>query len=266
MSNELDYPVGLTFDGGRYRLLTLLRGTSMDGLWLDDQASPRPAWIIYRRLRARPELKTLVDYTTPGLQPLLYFGPPDQGDSEFRREHTAVIEVAPGGTSLADAGHLAVEETVELGIALCDLVSAWAAAAGGEITRGLRPETIFMTGPAGRRRFSVATPRAAFLLESDGNYGGRAAPTFEPPAMSGAVFSLEDGLFTVALLLWFASTQTHPYVVQGHAVYNNIWNDRRLPFPGAAGLGKVLEAALVADPAGRIGVDAFRAALLELVR
>jgi len=263
---QLDYPSGLTFDVGRYRFTRLLRGTRHNGLWLDDAATPRPVWIIYRRLRKKPELEALLRYSAPGIAPLLFLGPPDQGDDELKREHTAFIEEAPSGVHLGEAGRLTTAEVVALGISLCDLIVAWAAACNGEITRGLRPETIFVTGEPGSRRFSAAAPRAYFLLGGDGAYGGQPCDSFDPPAASVFQLSPEDGLFTVALTLWFATTGVHPYSVAGDAIENNIWKDRRLAFTGDGDLGELLEQVLVADPQRRLGVAAFRAGLVALGR
>jgi hypothetical protein len=194
---------------------------------------------------------------------------PDQfGDDggDVQREHLCVIDEQPSGIDLASAGRLTLAETAELGISLCEAITGWATALGGTVTRGLRPETVFVTGSAGERKFSGATPRPFFLLGNDATSPPYPRLSFDPPAASVFEFTVSDALFTIAMILWYAFTGAHPYLVPGTELSQNIWADRRVPFVGSKALGDILESALIAEPGNRISIDMFRTRLLDIVR
>jgi hypothetical protein len=271
MSVHDEYPFGLTMHGGRYRLDSLLRGTRYHGLWRASQLGSEPGAVLvtFRHLRYTPALGTLLRFSAPGIPAPLYFGMPDQsGDlgSDRQREYFCVVDEQPSGTDLESAGRLTVEETAKLGISLCETITGWAAALDGFVTRGLRPDTIFVTGSAGERRFSGATPRTFFLLGDDGYASPYPRLGFDPPADSIFQFSMSDALFTVAMILWYVSTGAHPYRIPGTDLDQNVWTDRRVPFVGPQALGATLESALIAEPGNRISIDMFRTRLVDIVR
>jgi hypothetical protein len=269
MTDRLEYPYGLAIDNGRYRLDSLLRGIPHEGLWRASRTSDEPGTVLVtlRRLRWSRELDALLRYSAPGVPSPLFIGPPDRFDADgevVRHEHTCVVDEQPPGLDLASIGRLNLDETLELGTSLCDVILAWAASHGGVITRGLRPETIFMTGTAGQRTYSGATPRPFFLLGNDDTRPPYPRLSFDPPAPSNFEFSAADALFTVSMILWYSFTCVHPYVIAGTNVDQNVWSDRRVPFMGPEALGSILQAALVADVENRISVEAFRARLADL--
>jgi hypothetical protein len=265
--SDREFPYGLTVDRGRYRLVTLLRGSPSDGLWLAEAPASGYVLVTLRRIRFTRELDALLRYSAPGISAPRYIGPPDLFDedgADIQQQHTAVVDDEPAGVELASAGRLSVRDTAALGIGLCDALVGWAAACGGTITRGLRPETVFVADDAGGRRFTGAIPRTFFLLGNDGMNPPFPRVSFDPPAPSAFELSPSDGLFTVAMILWFASTGVHPYAIAGTSVEDNVWEDRRVEFVGPEPLGDVLRAALVADPDARIAIDRFREQLRVL--
>lgn len=264
MTKTRTYLRTASFDHGKYRLRHLLRGGEQDGLWLDDQASP-PAWITHRRLRHDPRLDQQVSYSVAGITTLRFIGAPDPDRATRSDEYTAFVEDAPIGVPLSQTGNLNEEETAVLGTALCDLIVRWAAACGGSVISGLRPETIFLVGMPGERRFSVAAPRSYYLLSDMGRYGHELVPYVDPPTLA-SFYSLQDGLFVVALNLWIAHTGIHPYQLPGDTIENHMSNDRRSTFPFASRLGTLLERVLVADAAKRPSIDEFREELSRLAR
>jgi hypothetical protein len=271
MSVYDEYPTGITVDGGRYRLDSLLRGSLHQGLWRASRLSSEPGTVLvtFRHLRYKPRLAALLCFSAPGIPAPLYLGVPDAfGDdgSEVQQEHFCVVDEQPSGIDLASAGRLTLEEAAALGISLCDVISGWASALDGTVTRGLRPETIFVTGSAGKRRFSGATPRPFFLLGNDDMISPYPRLSFDPPAASTFEFSVSDALFTVAMILWYAFTGTHPYLTPGTDLERNIWTDHRVPFVGPQVLGDVLESSLIAEPDSRVSIDVFRTRLVDIVR
>jgi hypothetical protein len=225
--------------------------------------------VTLRRLRYSSELAALLRFSAPGIPLPLYLGMPDQFSEDgenVRREHLCVVDDRPPGLDLVTAGQLTLDETIELGVSLCNTVTGWAASRDGVITRGLRPETIFMSGSPGNRTFSGATPRPFFLLGNDGTSPAYPRLSFDPPAASIFEFPVSDAVFTIATILWYAFTGAHPYVVPGGDVTQNVWIDRRAPFAGPQALGQLLEGALIAEPSNRVSVDVFRNRLLDTSR
>ena len=203
---EREYPYGLTVAGGRYRLESLLRGAPQEGLWKASSVAlaGRPTIVTLRRLRYSKELDALLRYSGPGIAAPLFIGPPDLFDEdgeEVRDRHTCMVDEQPTGADLANAGQLSADETVALGVSLCDAIIGWAATHEGTVTRGLRPETIFLAGGEGQRRFSGATPRPFFLLGNEGPVPAYPRLSFDPPAASMFEYPPSDALFTVATIL-----------------------------------------------------------------
>lgn len=262
------FPEGLTVANGRFRLTSLVRGVPPDGLWQSsDRESGSDVWVTIRRVRPTPERVKLMTFSAYGIRPPLYVGPPDAytSDDEYGpREYFVIVDEIPIGLSLVEVGRIDAREATELGIDLCNVITDWAAARDGHVLRGLRPETVFMSGAAGARRFTAATPRPYFMLGNEAPYGGYPYPSFDPPSMDSQP-SPHDALFTLALIVWYAVTGNHPYDIPQTNMDRNLWEDKRLSFDGPEALGHVLESALVADPASRISIDGFRAALEALL-
>lgn len=257
------FPHGLTVDGGRFRLERLLRGNPHDGLWLASSLPTKAhnVLVTMRRLRYSRERDALLRYSAPGIPEPLYVGPPDKFDDEeyehARHERLCVVDEQPAGINLTIAGLLTLNETIDLGISLCDVIDKWASARDGFVTRGLRPETIYVDGPVGQQKYSGATPRTFFLLGNDGASSPYPYLDFDPPAASIFEMPPSDALFTIAAILWHANTGSHPYAMPGTNTYKNIWDNRRVPFPGPHALGAVLEKALVGYEEPRISPADF---------
>ena len=268
-----EYPEGLTIAKGRFQLTRLLRGEDRDGLWLaTDREANREVWVTIRRMRPMPHHFKLLTFSAYGIRPPLYVGEPDAyeaGGEYLERADLVFVDEIPKGQTIADVGRLDMREAAQLGIDLCDVVVDWAAACDGYIYKGLRPETIFVSGATGARRFTGATPRPYLMLGIETNgfeciRGGYPSPPFDPPyeELSPAP---HDALFTVALLVWYAVTGIHPFDVPGSSTDSNIWAGNRHPYDGPAALGPILDRALVAERTERCSVDEFKAALAALL-
>jgi hypothetical protein len=259
------YPEGVSVGGGRFRLERRLRGWHRDGLWLaSDRQRNREVWVTIRRFDCSEVRRRKFTFHALGIAAPLYVGPPDldrEDGEEMRNAHCCIVDEIPEGDDLASVGRLSYREAIQLGCDLCDVVADWASA-DGYILRGLRPETIFVS--KGSRRFTGATPRPLFLLGNQNEFDAYPSLSFDPPPWGPNEFDQPDAVFIVALLIWWALTGIHPYVIPGTDTERNELDDRRLPFDGPAPLGDLLERALVADRATRIGLDRFRAELAQL--
>jgi len=262
------FPEGLTVANGRYRLTKLLRGVEPDGLWLaTDGELGIDVWVTLRNARPKQVLVDKLTFSAYGVAPPLYVGPPDAyrlGDDHVPSAFVAVIDKIPEGRSIAEVGRLDVREALQLGIDLCDVITDWAAARGGYVLHGLRPETVFVSETTGTRRFTGATPRPYYMLGDEPPYGAYPYPSFTTPTDDPEP-APHDALFVVALLIWYAVTGIHPYVIPDTNMRSNQWEDKRLPFDGPQPLGQLLERALVADPALRISVADFKSGLAALL-
>ena len=72
-------------------------------------------------------------------------------------------------------------------------------------------------------------------------------------------------MFTLALVVWWAITGAHPYIIPGTSTDKNLFEDRRIPFDGPRPLGALLEAALVAEVEHRIELEALKAGFIALL-
>lgn len=235
---------GVTLDSGRIVVVQ-----SIDGGWRGRQRGGRDVLVVFRDMRIHPKLEELLRYEVPGLAKLAFFGHPDVGDE------VAIAEEEPDGDTLAHVGTLSEFETIQLGIDLCELALAWAARRD-ELTIGLRPETVYLAGVAGARRFSGATPRTELLRSGE-------TDPFEAPTQGYSSYTADDIGFLVARILWIALLGEDPYKFAGHLNdYDNIWHDRRANWTGPPELGRLLEQVLVVQ--NRLPVTKFRDALREL--
>ena len=266
-----DYPKGCTLDGGAYVFLDspAERG---DGLWSGKQLgpSPRPVVIAFRWFDISEDLVDLLRREVPGIAPLLYIGSPDgyrrPTDEVHRAWDVAIVEAKPEGHHLGESGRLTAGEVVRLGLGLCDTIQSWASRF--PITQGLRPETVYVTGDHGNRRYSGSTPRAALVLGYGPSYWAFPGETYDPPAANTTIdIALDDALFTVAMILWFALLGEHPYKLPDRpSIDDNIWEDRRRPFTGPPELGRLFDRVLVADIDKRMKTHEFKDELTRLAR
>ncbi len=267
MTYESKHSSNATADGGRFVSLEPLG----NGLWRGERRHPTRREVIFAfrsSLRRTDELDELLQYDVPGLAPLFFIGPPDGYKCpDWRRlqgGELVVIEARPEGAHLLEAGRLSRNEIVRLGLGLCDTILAWSVQA--RITGGLRPETVYVVGSPGKRRFAGAIPRSFFILGNSERCAAFSHEPYDPPI--GAYFAdlaVDDEVFVVALLLWFALLGEHAYAVPGHpSLDNNMWDDIRLPFTGPSELGRLLEAVLVADADRRMKAGEFREELARL--
>lgn len=267
---------GMTLDGGRIVVDGHLRGRLWNGHLVGEPS--RSIVIAYKYFpyaSAREQLDELLRYDVPGISPLAFLGYPDKGPSpqtarelaELHRENVwpaaALAEVRPVGATLSETEPLTTREVILLGVALCDTILEWAARRPF-LSVGLRPETVYVTGPIGQRVYSGATPRVAFLVGDSPEEATFSYDMYEPPAASRQEITVDDAGFIVACILWFALLHENPYKVPGAPEESNVWNDRRLPFTGPSDLGHVLEAVLVADAQKRMKASRFREELLRL--
>ncbi len=260
------FPEELEIAAGRFRLARLLRGTYHDGLWSAvDRQCDRAVWVTLRHARHSQGRARLLDFHAFGINAPLYIGPPDiysPGGEDVRDANVCVVDEIPEGEELAGIPSLRTKEAIDLGIALCDVVSTWAATSDGYVLRGLRPETIFLA--TADRRFIGATPRPYFLLGNQNEFGAYPSLSFDPPTPGRYQFTSHDAVFTVALLIWWSATHVQPYEKAGTDTEQNQFEDRRAPFAGDPELGAVLERALVADPGARLDIDQLRGQLARL--
>lgn len=167
--NNDDEP--LTADAGRI----VLDSPNGADVWFGRVLAPREreVVIVYRfhdYERAQAALDQLLRFESPGVAPLVYLGVPDRrrfviaGLPDVAPE-VVMAELRPEGTTLFDAGRLSVGETVRLGIELCDTIFAW----GGPEIFGLHPQTVYVAGELGQRRFAAVTPRVHYLAGGDGS-------------------------------------------------------------------------------------------------
>ena len=263
----MEFPEGLTIAYGRFRLEKLLRGASRDGLWLarDLKMQGRHVWVTIRQAKSTAQRTKMLTFCAHGVPLPIYVGPPDlyapEGE-KVRDAHLCVVDEIPDGVDLSQAGRLAARQSIELGVELCSLLATWATASDGVVLRGLRPETIFVS-PVDHR-FVGATPSPYYLLGNQNEYSAYPRVAFDPPGMGHYILDVCDGVFTVALLVWWALTGVQPYVIDSTDHERNELEDRRIPFDGPLPLGKLLERALVADRDARISLDEFRDGLAAL--
>lgn len=259
------FPEELEVADGRFRLVRLVRGAYHNGVWSAvDRERDRNVWVTLCHARHSSARARLLDFRAFGVAAPLYIGPPDlysPGGEHVRDAHFCVVDEIPDGEELAGIPVLETQDAIHLGLALCDVVTSWAAALDGYILRGLRPETIFV---AADRRFTAATPRPYFLLGNRNEFDAYPSLSFDPPTPGRYQFTSNDAVFTVALLIWWSATHVQPYEKAGTDTERNQCEDRRVPFAGDAKLGAVLERALVADPGARLDVDQLRGQLARL--
>jgi hypothetical protein len=273
MSNDADsYPKGATLDSGRYVLDTLIAGAPTAGIWSGrslQELETTSVLITLRKVVYGNDLDGLLRFAAPGISPLVFIGSPDGYTPPTRKTNlgwdVAVVEEKPDGDHLGASGRLSPEDVVRLGLGLCDLTSAWACR--GTVIRGLRPETVYVCGQPGERRFAGAVPRSGFLLADDTMYSAFPANHYDPPAHDiWTHLTAKDLLFTVGMILWFALLGEHPYDVKGDSVTNNTWSGRRRPFTGPEELGVLLDMVLMADAEKRLSPDELRERLVRLAR
>lgn len=250
------FPDGLEIANGRFRLAKLVRGTASDGLWTaTDRAEHRDVWVTIRHARHTQARAQKLDFQAFGIAAPLFIGPPDlysPGGEGVRDAHVCVVDSIPDGEAL---GRLTTAQAIDLGASLCNVVGTWARVMDGYVLRGLRPETIFVSRST--QLFTGATPRPYFLLGNQNEFDAYPSLSFDPPALGPYEIEKRDAVFTIGLLVWWAATGIHPYVVRGTDTMQNQLDDRRLPFDGAPELGQLLERALVADPDARITLEAL---------
>lgn len=257
----------ITADGGRIVLDEHERGVLWRGRELR-RAERRVIAVVkdFPYAKGRDVLDSWFRYDAPGIAPLAFLGYPDGGNvtGEELREvakrgeaRVAVLaEVLPNGMRLADVAPLTEAEVVRLGLALCDTAIAWIERRGSASV-GLRPETIYVTGEAGRRTYPGATPRV-FALVGNGDLDDSFPPTYydSPLAASANELDGHDIGYVIALVLSFAATGEHAY---RHRQYVD---EARAPFRGPRELGALLAAAL--DTNERMTVASMRERLSAL--
>jgi hypothetical protein len=252
----------MTVANGRYALQALLHGEPLEGLWSATSTNDETVWVTLRRLRASADRTRILSFSAFGIDPPLYIGSPDI-EEEHRDYYFCVVDRAPRGTALARVGKLQPHEAARLGVSLCDVVATWAASSDGMIFSGLHPETIFLDE---QRGFSCALPRPHFLLGLQSDFYGYPNISFDPPGYGGSLIEARDAVFTIGLLVWWATCGVQPYYIPGTDRDANAFDDRRLPFDGPDALGQVLDQSLKADPDARIQLVDLRRALVEVAR
>ena len=255
-----------TLDRGR----VAIAGRIGNRWWRGRRAEGRDVVIAFKDIpyaATQAETDELFRYDVPGIAKLVFLGYPDRGPSpknadELRKltarniwPEIALAEELPPGTSLAQATALSERETIGFGIAMCEMAIAW-----GErrelLTIGIRPETVYIDGAPGSRCFTGATPRVEVVR-------GDEFESFSAPATSVATYTADDIGFLTARLMWIGMFREDPYKFPGALnAYDNVWRDRRRPWPGPPTLGRILERALVVD--GRLPVRELRDALRGL--
>ena len=256
---------GTTLGNGKFQFNELLGGARSQGIWSGWQVLPTRRDVLIGFRYSTPfkdEFLELVGCVVPGVAPLLYAGPLDTLPGMH-----ALVVARPPGDVVSAAPRLQPREVVALGLSLCDTIIEWSSR--GRITAGLRPETVFVDGKSGNRRFAGTIPQMLVLLGNSNMYAPFPVACYDPPSADIFVdIALDDEVFVVGLLLWYALLKEHPYQVPGHTHdYNNIWEDRRKPFSGGPPeLGRLLEAVLVADPERRMKAVELRDELERLAR
>lgn len=252
----------LTFDQGRFRAGKLIAGVSHNGRYAGEQTQPSRRPVLVGLLDTARSLSRLFAQMEPtfrdhsaGLAPLLFFGRPDRHPE--LPNSIAVIEAQPEGVDLKVAGKLDQRELVRVGLGLCDTVLA----SSGKVDHELRPETVFVAGEVGARRYAGATPRAFRLLGNDGYASAFSFEAYDAP--DGGDAGPAALIYAAALVLWFAATGTHAFGLQTDS---NRYHDRREPFTGPPELGRLLEAVLVADRRARMSASELRDGLAALAR
>jgi hypothetical protein len=267
--NSNTFPEGLSVANGRFRLTSLQRGLPHNGVWFaTDTETTNTVITTLRYVRYTEERRRKLSFSAYRISKPLFVGPPDLyqvGGETVRDAHMCVVDEIPAGNELGQVGRIGPLEAAALGVALCDVITTWAASCDGYVLRGLRPETIFMQGVPGARALTGIIPRPYFLLGNRNSFEAYPDLTFDPPSLDTYELDSHDGLFTIALLIWYAVTGRHPYEISGTDIENNECHDIRIPFEGPPALGTTLERALLADRRSRISISEFRDSLCVLL-
>jgi hypothetical protein len=270
MSDDLTpYPKGHTLDRKRFVLGEMIAGSPLWGRSNGEQLRPtrRPVIISLRSLIYSPELDARLRFDAPGVAPLLFIGPPDGYRPSRRKDmpwrDVAVIEARPDGADLGSAGRLSPSEAVLAGLGLCETILACAAVGRG--IRGVRPETVYVAGEPGHRRFAGVAPRSFAFLGFGDHHATFSNDTYMAPEEDEVPHTPHSDGFSTALVLWFGLLGEHPYGTRGYPEQmDNMWKDVRRPFTGPPELGRILERVLVSDVEKRLKVDEMRDELLRL--
>ena len=213
----------------------------VDPLWRGQAADGREVLVAIRTMKYTQERDDLWRYEVPGLARVAYFGVCEPGEVALAEERPAGVQLSTLRVSERDA--------IAIGIALCTTTIAWSERRE-DLHIGIRPETVWVEGG----RFTGATPRTECLI--------RESDQFEPPSGIGTC-TADDVGFLIARTLWIAIHGEDPYRFAGSLNANeNMWSDRRRPWPGTPALGGVLDRVLRTDD--RMSVRDFRIALQGL--
>lgn len=262
------FPHGLTF-AGRYRIVDR---SVIRGIWhgTDAQAPLRDVWITFGRGSRwlSNEQRKLMEADIPGAPRLLFAGPPDgyrfpkppdTPDWQF-----ANVQHPIDGVRLPATTVLSASEAVSVGVSLCQMLIAWDRV--GKVHCGLHPETIFVTGTDGARRFAGAMPNRFLLCSKTFTFIGE--HSYLPPLdeFDGLHLPIEHAVVTVALILWYATTHEFAFDVNPAFDYPDweLWDARRKTYPGAPELGRLLHAAMHSDVSKRMKAGELLVELQQL--
>jgi len=225
MATLNDFAVGETLDNGRYRVVENLFGSGVDCTHIAVRSDGTPGlFLVSSTDRVAPtpsELTHALSYAAPGLFELVHIGAFDErGDDNavrsFLAGHTVVLEALSPGMCIRQLvkGALSKLDAVRVGIGVGSILVA--AARGGVVLAGVRPETIWATRDDDIARVTGLSDRGDRLFRSARAACFASMPTYErqytaPEALKGDVPTERTLSFILATMLAEWLTGEHPF-------------------------------------------------------
>jgi hypothetical protein len=221
----LDFPMTETLDGGRYAIVSNLFGFSVDRVDIAIGGNDPDRVQCLVSSTERPvrlaDITTELHFASPGVFELAFIGSLDergQGDAELARRarQTAVVERLPPGACLRRLVTTAVAPRVAAVLAIDVGRILLAAANGGRLLTGVRPETIWAQHGADSIRVTGLSERSERLFRAAKSICYTSAPPFErrytaPEIVKGDPVTDRTLSFMVGVLLAEWLTGSHPF-------------------------------------------------------
>lgn len=259
---------GSTFAGARYVAEARVSGTPGNSVWTGrDTRTGAEVIISHRFVRLSPTHEACLRAHSAGVAPLLFLG---CGDAEQDPSHLqaprdlVTIERRPRGEPLLRLAALPPGDAVRLWAGLCE------AAVRADLVTGLvdhlRPYNTYLLAAGDGLSFAGIAPRSFILTGHPGHDYVMSEDEYSAPERVGFETTPAALSYSCALMVWFGVEGVHPFHARGDSTENNMWVGTHRAFQGPPELGRLLAAALIRDPAKRLGPVEVHHELLSLAR